>query len=190
MTKARTKARSRRAGRKRGMGRRYPGGKLVLTNPKEDALYVVLARRCRHIGIPSTPPNMQAVKDNRYGSRLGQMALAGRITEAEEEAGYRYAELEADYGRVMGFPRRHASGACYGELRGERGEFSPEKIEAVRSRHAACQAVFRRLGVLPRRLLRAVALDEDAVDGAAAINALRIGLSAMAAHFAGERRRG
>lgn len=187
MTKAKTVA-ARRAGRKRDdCVARYPGGKKkprTETDRAMDARRTVCEARCRRFGLRVTDANLRKVADNRFGSVLGILSKAKIITEAMEEAGYKYAKLEADYARAIGFPKRGAAIAAYGEVTGGLSEDADGYVEDIRRRHAEMKADFNRLGTLPRRALNSVVLDEGAEYlTERGLAALRIGLKAMVLHF-------
>ena len=176
-----------RAGRKRSTGHREPNGRTQRPR-QDDVLDTVCRARCRRLGIQPTVRNLRMVRDSRFGSVLGTLARAGFISGAQEEAGRRFADAEADYARVMGFPRRFGAIAAYGRVTGPGLEPDLEQVESVRRSHAAMRDVFNQLGVLPRRILIDVVMNEDGrglPDGG--IASLRIALNSMVAHFGVER---
>ena len=186
MTKAKTVGK-RRAGRKRSYAHREKNGRekrVARKERRDEVTRTVCAARCRRLGMPNTEANRAKVAAREFGSLLGTLFETKLITRAQCDAGWRMADLEADYKRTMGFPRPFAACAAYGEITGGGKEPSADQVTLMRVRYANYKQVFNYLGVLPRSALVAVALNEDtSALKRNGIVPLRIGLDAMAEHF-------
>lgn len=80
---------------------RFPGGHVKPAGDGAEALAPTLIKRLKDDVLPRA-------KDKRLGTVLGIMHLEGILTEAETEAGMRYAADVGAYERAMGHPMRHA----------------------------------------------------------------------------------
>jgi hypothetical protein len=96
---------TRRLGRSRRAGERYPGGKI---KPRDagDMRAPTLWRRIKD----------GAVKGGAHpyaGTVLGRLSIFGLLTDAEVEAGLRVAEIVGRYEKLSGAPRRTCASPAY-----------------------------------------------------------------------------
>ena len=150
----------------------------------DKAREVVAIRRCRDAGLRATEANKRRVMASNFGSAVGILVEAGHIPQRLANAGLAFAELEIDYARMMGFPRRHAQSAAYGEVRGGTRIDAPEYVNGLISRYSACQEVVRKMGVVQRDMLFSVCVDDTPLPNSPrALECLRLALISLAAHF-------
>lgn len=80
---------------------RHPGGHVMAAADRTDPIAPALLKRLKDEVLPRA-------NDKRLGTVLGVMHLQGILTEAEAEAGMKYAEDVGAYERSMGHPARSA----------------------------------------------------------------------------------
>lgn len=134
---------------------------------------------------------IKGVSDERWGTELGRLFLAGDITEDLYEAGRRWGELVADYYRAIGasapYPKavnleryeRSAEVDPESEKGKERDRRAEAKVEEMDKALAALLAS----GSVPMRIVRTVCETNESAANWHERIALGHGLSALAIHW-------
>ena len=150
---------------------RYPGGRI----------------KVEPMGYPPTLVRRMidtAAKDASnplLGSALGQLRLAGVITDIACSAGMRFCELVATYDRLKGLPPRHAKGASYQAGLGTslRAPPTDAEVQRVESRYlSALEAMDGH-----RELVLGLCVYDRAPIGERETYFTRVGLEMLAVHF-------
>lgn len=161
-------------GRPRQSGARYPSGKLV----PEDATLVAKYRRIRE--------NASHLGDPALGSPLGAVWYWRKITDAEYEAGKKYAALRRAYLEAMSLPQETVRAQVLMDTRAYEPGDTPEREEerqAIRRRFERVHAALQASGKLSVAMVLEVACHDQPIGNAARMEWLRNGLRHLVAHF-------
>ena len=172
--------------RRKSMARREKNGK-PQRQPRDDLPSPTEVARLRDAAVAG-------LKEAIWGTMLGQVYLRGKISGAQFAAGKRWAELSAKYSAATLSPREPKS-ANLNPSGGEPPDpDSPQGLkEAQRHAHVlhqylAANAVLHHVGDACRRAVMATCEHGMAPDGHDQLQALKDGLSVLAA-FWSERRK-
>lgn len=184
-----------RAGRKRKQGLyqvREPNGRLSRAlEATVEACSPAEVRRLRDAALVG-------LRDEMWGSEIGRLFLDNKISAEEFEAGKRWARMAALYNHAISAPSPDAR-ACSFERRGKSHSPDPDSKEgqiiverdrraveemnaalaAMRDAHAALLGA----GMLAERSVRAVCERDEAPEGYAGLESLKLGLLWVAKHW-------
>ena len=170
---------SRKSKKKSGSAARYACGKLKPAYRKaettESVMAVARAQRAKIVG------NAHAL-DPRAGYVLGQMNIKGVVTDAQHEAGLRYAALVEAWQRVQGLPSPFPAAMDLAGVRGLSLYSSPADaaVQRVANEYMKMQTALSDAGRKAIGAVREVCLyDRDWQD----IESLRNGLEVLAKFF-------
>jgi hypothetical protein len=169
-------------GRKRRHGLRHPNGELVaMARRKKDRALAALQPHRRWL-----PPDLRL--SEKAETPLGALNLLGVLSDAQHEAGLRYAAIVGQYRAVIRPPRALTAGGkgfdCLGDcrLRRQCGERVECACEIRKARYdAAFAAVFEAGQRAARAVARVAVHNEGCPTGC--LGDLRRGLEALARHF-------
>lgn len=169
------------AGRKRKAGDRTPSGQLSRAQQETKFAPAAIKRLAEQAIAKASDP--------RLGSEIGRLMLAGKLTARQAAAGWRFAEISADYSKALQSPKLKTA-------RLERGQRGQDAEEGTSAGEAISRALVRSVRRAERALAALSAAGKDserAVDLLAADVALltyeqlvaaRAGLDALASLFA------
>lgn len=167
---------SRRLGRKRKEGSRYPSGDLV-RDALEDRAGPAQVKRMRDYLLRSA-------RDPALGTPMGRMFLDGFLDAAEYNAGIKFAFMRAKADRAMGIPARNPKALDYNHGLGGRSLVvdDPDYETAIVDAFDAVEAA---IGLHSRELLAVqhVAIYDDEPDGYEQKLAFKAGLVRAVAHW-------
>lgn len=86
-------------GKRKSLAKREPNGKPKRAAKQQQLPSATEVQRLRTAALAG-------MRDAAWGTTLGWLHLNGKLTASEMAAGLRYAELVAEYSRVVGSPRR------------------------------------------------------------------------------------
>lgn len=161
----------------------YPSGKISNPEPAEDPTVVAIWPRTREAA-------RLLVLDPRMGSQLGRLYVTGRVTQAEYEAGDRWAGIVRDYkqrsGLEPGYPRPGAVEVGRGRSV-EPDPFHPRSEERARRAASKYDNAFVAVtgisdGIYVMRALSDLVIRDEALTTERVVMAKR-GLHALALHF-------
>ena len=134
---------------------------------------------------------LAGMRDSVWGTSLGRLFLAGKITATQFSAGKRWSELSAKYSVACGGPKPARSAA----LDPDGGSpADPDSLQGRREarrhgltveRYLAASKVLKGAGGLSWRVVVAVCDQNLAPAGVVEVNALRVGLQALASFWVG-----
>jgi hypothetical protein len=174
-----------RKGRKRRVGPREPGGRLVRSTAEPDRSYAPAAiKRLTDCAIAG-------VADAAYGTVLGRLYLEGRLSAAQFAAGQRFDRLTRRYLQAIAAPRRdpRSIGLGDGPRSADSDPDSPagrEQMEDHRTTIAAmgaARAVLAGCGKAAESAVRGLCEVGELPAGWSGHSALAAGLSALAGHW-------
>ena len=169
-----------RRGRRRKAGRRHPNGELVADQRDDRALAAEQPHR-RWL-----PPDKRL--SEKAGTPLGGLNLMGVLSDAQHEAGLRYAVIVGEYRAVIEAPKalggRGKGFGCTGDCRRRRwaGEMVDCICEMRKKRYDLAFAAVMTAGQRAARAVARVAVHAEACPGGA-LPDLRRGLDALSRHF-------
>jgi hypothetical protein len=169
-----------RRGRKRKIGQRHPNGELVAERRDDRALAALQPHR-RWL-----PPDQRL--SEKAGTPLGGLNLIGILSDAQFEAGLRYAVVVGEYRAVIEPPRGLSGGgkgfACAGDCvrRRRAGDSVDCACEKRKQRYDAAFAAVITAGQRAARAVARVAIHAEACPTGALAD-LKRGLDALCRHF-------
>ena len=173
--------------RRKVLAHREPNGKPQRSRPAPELMSPTEARRLMDAA-------RTGLKDPIWGTTLGYLHLAGKLTSTQFAAGKRWAEVAAEYSAACQGPRPPRTA----RLDPEGGTPpDPDSLQGAREakghtralhRYIGALEVIRRTGEAPRRAVAATCERGSMPDGADSLNNLRRGLDALAAWWAGDRK--
>lgn len=180
---------------------REPNGKPSRRKARTYALEqiemsTVIDRRIRTMGLIDLPGEtaVQQATDTRHGYVLGRLALDGRITRQQHDAGERYSQDMARYFGLTGvqFPSVRAQDLfAVRSTGGEDDQSKADRARSARNRMNELRAVLMGCGDINtgRRVVHTVnAVCVEDIDGLRTLNAmmeawLKRGLNALVKHY-------
>jgi hypothetical protein len=162
-------------GRQRKDGKRTPSGQL---SRAKSPISLSLVR-----GMIATK-----MIDGRFNTPFGLMALDDRITQAQFDAGMRFAEAERAYRAAIDSPPASPPAQDVNRLGGRPNEFEDE--HAIRAKDRAIlqwQTLDALLNSLERRSLNIVVVRQYAPEGYVQVMSLKTALDKLVRHWSGRR---
>lgn len=179
----------RKGGRPRKAGPREASGRPKRMSAKvreEDVRALAVEARCRLMGWPATPSNLNEARRPIYGTTEGRLYMADAISAREYEAIRTYATLRRDYRRLISLPPETAQGM---DLTGTRGGGGTEpheaRIKRVAGEYMAALGVLGAVSQHTEGLLLSIINDQLGVWewNADSLAHLRRAAGALAEHF-------